>query len=66
MGSTLSELPQTLEDAMACVRSLGKRYLGVDSVCIDQSDGKEKRDQIGKMSSISSRIILPLCRDWSS
>ena len=59
-GSTLSRLPQTIEDAMACVRSLGKRYLWVDSVCIDQLDGKEKRDQIGKMSSIYRGAYMTL------
>lgn len=52
LGSILPRLPQTIEDAIACVRSLGKRYLWVDSVCIDQLDGKEKRDQIGRMSSV--------------
>ena len=59
-GSTLSKLPQTIEDAMACVRSLGKRYLWVDSVCIDQLDGKEKRDQIGRMSSIYRGAYITL------
>ena len=52
LGSTLPRLPQTIEDAIACVRILGKRYLWVDSVCIDQLDGEEKRDQIGRMSSV--------------
>ena len=52
LGSTLGRLPQTIEDAIACVRMLGKQYLWVDSVCIDQSDEKEKRDQIGRMWSI--------------
>ena len=60
LGSTLSKLPQTIEDAIACVRSLGKRYLWVDSVCIDQSDGKEKRHQIGKMSSIYRGAYITL------
>ena len=35
LGSILGRLPQTIEDAIACVRILGKRYLWVDSVCID-------------------------------
>ena len=52
LGSTLGRLPQTIEDAIACVRILGKRYLWVDSVCIDQSNEIEKRDQIGRMWSI--------------
>ena len=52
LGSVLGKLPQTIEDAIACVRLLGKRYLWVDWVCIDQFDKKDKRDQIGKMWSI--------------
>ena len=52
LGSTLGRLPQTIEDAIACVRVLGKRYLWVDSVCIDHLDEEEKRDQIGRMWSV--------------
>ena len=52
LGSTLGRLPQTIEDAIACVRILGKRYLWVDSVCIDQLNEREKRDQIGRVWSI--------------
>ena len=37
---------------MACVDTLGKRYLWVDLVCIDQFDLQDKRNQIGKMWSI--------------
>ena len=60
LGSTLPRLPQTIEDAIACVRSLGKRYLWVDSVCIDQLDGDEKRDQIGRMSSVYRGAYITL------
>ena len=59
-GSILPRLPQTIEDAIACVRSLGKRYLWVDSVCIDQLDAKEKRDQIGRMSSVYRGAYITL------
>lgn len=52
LGSTLGTLPQTIEDAMACVCMLGKRYLWVDSLCIDQSNEAEKLDQIKRMWSI--------------
>ena len=60
LGSTLGRLPQTIEDAIACVRILGKRYLWVDSVCIDQSDEKEKLDQIGRMWSIYRGAYITL------
>ena len=58
--SSLPKLPRTIEDAIACVRILGKRYLWVDSVCIDQLDGKEKRDQIGRMSSVYRGACITL------
>ena len=58
--SSLPRLPQTIEDAIACVRILGKRYLWVDSVCIDQLDGKEKGDQIGRMSSVYRGACITL------
>ena len=60
VGSTLPRLPQTIEDAIACVRTLGKRYLWVDSVCIDQLDENEKRDQIGRMSSVYRGAYITL------
>ena len=60
LGSTLGRLPQTIEDAIACVRILGKRYLWVDSVCIDQLNENEKRDQIGRMSSVYRGAYITL------
>lgn len=54
IGASLPEgrLPQTIEDAMLCARMLGKRYLWVDAVCIDQMDEADKRKQIDLMWSI--------------
>ena len=60
LGSTLLRLPQTIEDAIACVRILGKQYLWVDSVCIDHLDAKDKRDQIGRMSSVYHGAYITL------
>lgn len=60
LGSPLPRLPQTIEDAIACVRVLGKRYLWVDSVCIDQLDEKEKYDQIRRMSSVYRGAYITL------
>ena len=60
LGSTLGRLPQTIEDAIACVRILGTRYLWVDSLCIDQSDEKEKREQIGRMGSVYRGACITL------
>jgi hypothetical protein len=44
----LPTLPQVIEDSMIVVKSLGKQFLWVDSICIDQSDAGEKRRGIGE------------------
>ncbi len=50
--ASLTDLPLTIEDAVALTLTLGKRYLWVDSVCIDQGNEAEKHEQIAKMSII--------------
>ena len=52
LGDILNALPRTLEEALPFTKKLGKRYLWVDSLCIDQSDELEKIDQINRMWSI--------------
>lgn len=47
-----SGIPQTIEDAMEVTRRLGKRYLWVDGLCIDQNNEEHKRDQIAIMDRI--------------
>ncbi|KIW69438.1 hypothetical protein PV04_05315 [Phialophora macrospora] len=48
-GPLPERLPPTIEDSINLVRRLGKRYLWVDTLCIDQSESKEKYGQINKM-----------------
>lgn len=48
----LSNLPLTIEDAISVTKGLGMRYLWVDQYCIDQSNSKEKQEQIQKMDRI--------------
>ena len=52
IGSRAGRLPQTLEDAIEVVRRLGKRYLWVDSLCIDQTNDSDKATQVKLMSAI--------------
>ena len=49
-GTLLGKLPRTIEDAMSLVKSLGKQYLWVDSLCINQIDEKEKLEHMGIIS----------------
>ncbi|KAL5313548.1 hypothetical protein ACEPPN_017968 [Leptodophora sp. 'Broadleaf-Isolate-01'] len=63
LNTTLPRLPQTIEDAMIVVRQLGKRYLWVDSLCIDQTNDEHKQSQIMIMHEIyhnSWAIIVDL------
>ncbi|KAL8686782.1 MAG: hypothetical protein Q9218_006869 [Villophora microphyllina] len=52
LGDTLDTLPRTLEDALSLTERLGKRFVWIDSVCIDQSDEQDKTYQIERMWSI--------------
>ncbi|KAH8898102.1 HET-domain-containing protein, partial [Thozetella sp. PMI_491] len=52
LWSPLPPLPATIEDAMTVVRTLGFRYLWVDSLCIDQESEEHKASQINIMASI--------------
>ena len=52
LGDVVSTVPRTLEDAFAFTKKLGKRYIWVDSLCIDQSDPQDKNNQIDRMWSI--------------
>ena len=54
LGEILPIVPATLEDAMVVTRNLGKQYLWVDSLCIDQENNAEKAIQIALMSTIYS------------
>ena len=52
LGDTVKQLPKTLEDAVLFTQKLGKKYIWIDSVCIDQSDPQDKINQIDRMWSI--------------
>jgi hypothetical protein len=61
LGDTLKTLSRTLEDALSFTEKLGKRYIWIDSVCIDQSNGTEKEHQIPLMAEIyakASRVLV--------
>ncbi len=51
-GTALEKVPRTVEDAMSLVKELGKQYLWVDSICINQSDEDEKLEHMGIMNEI--------------
>ncbi|KAH6974248.1 heterokaryon incompatibility protein-domain-containing protein [Ilyonectria sp. MPI-CAGE-AT-0026] len=59
-GIDLNEMPQTFRDAVTVVRSLGLRYLWVDSLCIIQQDLEDWQIESAKMSNVYRDAYLVL------
>lgn len=53
-------LPKTIEDAIQFTKDFGKDYLWVDSICINQADDDDKRNQIDRMWSIYRGAFVTL------
>jgi hypothetical protein len=48
-GELKNNIPATIQDAIDITRRLGKRFLWVGSLCIDQKNPCEKAELISKM-----------------
>lgn len=59
-GISEVSLPQTLRDAIYVTRSLGFRYLWVDSLCIIQDSEQDKLSEIGRMHTIYRNAFLTI------
>ncbi|KAF2853965.1 HET-domain-containing protein [Plenodomus tracheiphilus IPT5] len=53
-------LTQTIRDSMSFVKSLGERYLWIDTVCIVQNDTPKKAKAIAQMCSIYSKAVATI------
>ncbi|KAL8349214.1 hypothetical protein RB598_004869 [Gaeumannomyces tritici] len=51
-GFSLDDLPQTLRDAVRVTRSLGLKYLWIDSLCIVQDSEADKVHEVGRMAQV--------------
>ncbi|KAL8324116.1 hypothetical protein RB597_007718 [Gaeumannomyces tritici] len=51
-GFSLDDLPQTLRDAVRVTRSLGLKYLWIDSLCIVQDSQADKAHEVGRMAQV--------------
>lgn len=57
---SMDELPATIADAIRFVRKIGKRYLWVDRLCVEQEDHIIKARQLAMMGSIYSSAWVTL------
>lgn len=65
-GLLLSDLPQTLADAVYVTRSLGIQYLWIDALCIIQDDAEDWETESAKMSTIYEKSYLVIAASSSS
>ncbi|CCX15891.1 Similar to hypothetical protein SERLADRAFT_417313 [Serpula lacrymans var. lacrymans S7.9]; acc. no. EGO21914 [Pyronema omphalodes CBS 100304] len=54
------ELPQTIQDAISLVASIGERYLWIDSMCIIQDDDSNKQEQIEQMDRVYGSALFTI------
>jgi len=65
-GINWDELPRTFQDAVVMTRTLGIRYLWIDSLCIVQDDEEDWRRESGKMHVIYQGGYLTLAASSSA
>ncbi|TGJ81909.1 hypothetical protein E0Z10_g6844 [Xylaria hypoxylon] len=63
-GIFIQRLPKTFQDAVAVVRTLGLRYLWIDSLCIIQDDAEDWRNEAGRMAGVyrNAHLVLSATR----
>ena len=50
----------TIQDAIDCVREIGREFLWVDTLCIIQDDDKDKEEQILQMDRVYNNALLAI------
>ena len=60
-GVPVTELPQTLADAVQVAQAVGLSYLWVDALCIMQDSEDDKAGEIARMAQYYSGSVVTLC-----
>jgi hypothetical protein len=63
---TVSDVPQTIQDAIFMTRALGFKYIWVDSVCILQDDADDWSNEASRMVNVYSEAWLVLAATQAS
>ncbi|RWA13730.1 hypothetical protein EKO27_g1372 [Xylaria grammica] len=63
-GIFIQRLPKTFQDAVTVVRTLGLRYIWIDSLCIIQDDAEDWRNEAGRMAGVyrNAHFVLSATR----
>ena len=62
----VANLSQTYQDAIAITRSLGLRYLWIDSLCIIQDSMLDWQTEAAKMGDIFKSSVCTIAASWAS
>lgn len=67
-GIEFHDLPKTFQDAVSVTRSLGIRYLWIDSLCILQGDVHDWEVESGRMAEVYGNVhlVIAASMSWSS
>jgi hypothetical protein len=65
-GIDFNELPKTFQDAIVVARTLGVRYLWIDSLCICQDDLEDWQRESAKMAQVYKNSYLTIAATRSS
>ena len=65
-GIAFSELPRTFQDVVQITRSLGIRYIWIDSLCIIQDNKEDWANESSKMANIYENCYLNISATGSS
>ncbi|KAF2122009.1 heterokaryon incompatibility protein-domain-containing protein, partial [Lophiotrema nucula] len=64
-GFNLTELPQTIRDAVIVTREMGLRFLWVDAICIIQGDSADWVAESSKMAQVYGNAAITICATGS-
>ncbi|KAK7528610.1 heterokaryon incompatibility protein-domain-containing protein, partial [Phyllosticta citriasiana] len=59
-------LPKTFQDAIMIVRTLGRRYLWIDALCILQDDPQDVEREVANMASIYRKALVTIAVNAAS
>ncbi|VUC31086.1 unnamed protein product [Clonostachys rosea] len=59
-GFTITDFPQSIQDAITATKMIGQRYLWIDALCILQNSPADKIVQLGKMHNIYKNSCITI------
>ena len=65
-GIPSSNLPQTLQDALAATAQLGLRFIWIDALCIIQDDSRDKGREIAQMARVYGNATVTIAASRAS